>query len=156
MDATFRVAAQTAAESSDRPELLFVHIPSPHAPVVFDADGGPVQARDLPSFYEDSAIGRGIDRDTYATGYVGQVEYLNRRTLELVDDILASSEEPPVMLVMSDHGSASGFDFADSVGTDVDPSGAEANYDRGLLTVRLPVLAVPPAPVRVVIAVVRT
>jgi HSP20 family protein len=42
------------------------------------------------------------------------------------------------------------------VGSDVDPSGAEANYDRGLLTVRLPVLAAPPAPVRVVIAVVRT
>lgn len=42
------------------------------------------------------------------------------------------------------------------VGSDVDPSGAEATYDRGLLTIRLPVLAAAQTPVRVVIAVVRT
>lgn len=42
------------------------------------------------------------------------------------------------------------------VGEDVDPAGAAASYDRGLLTIRLPVLAAPPAPVHVVIAVVRS
>lgn len=42
------------------------------------------------------------------------------------------------------------------VGDDVDPAGAAASYERGLLRVRLPVLAIPPEPVRVVIAVVRS
>ena len=48
------------------------------------------------------------------------------------------------------------FERRVAVGEDIDPAGAEAGYDRGLLTIRLPVLATPPAPVRVVIAVVRS
>jgi HSP20 family protein len=48
------------------------------------------------------------------------------------------------------------FERRVAVGEDVDPAGAEASYDRGLLTIHLPVLATPPAPVRVVIAVVRS
>lgn len=48
------------------------------------------------------------------------------------------------------------FERRVQVGGDVDPAGAEATYDRGLLTIRLPVVARPHVPVRVVIAVVRT
>jgi HSP20 family protein len=47
------------------------------------------------------------------------------------------------------------FERRIAVGEDVDSTGAEAVYDRGLLTVRLPVVPRPPSPVRVVIAVVR-
>lgn len=52
-----------------------------------------------------------------------------------------------------DHGP---FERRVMVGDDVDPAGAAASYDRGLLTIRLAVLASPPPPVRVVIAVVRS
>ena len=48
------------------------------------------------------------------------------------------------------------FERRVAIGQDIDPSSAEATYDRGLLTIRLPVLAAPVAPVRVVIAVVRS
>lgn len=51
-----------------------------------------------------------------------------------------------------DHGP---FERRLLVGDDVDPAAATASYERGLLTIRLPVLAAPSAPVRVVIAVVR-
>jgi HSP20 family protein len=51
-----------------------------------------------------------------------------------------------------DHGA---FERAVRVGDDVDPARAEATYDRGLLTIRLPLLARPTPPVRVVISVVR-
>ncbi len=124
IDATFEAGAALAAEPHDRPTFTFVHVPSPHAPVVFDADGGPVQARDLPTFYEDSAVGRGISREEYGRGYIGQVEYLNGRALELVERILATSPEPPVILLLSDHGSASGVDFADLANSDVDERSA--------------------------------
>lgn len=52
-----------------------------------------------------------------------------------------------------DHGP---FERRVVVGDDVDPAGAAASYERGLLTIRLPALAAPPPPVRVVIAVVRS
>jgi HSP20 family protein len=51
-----------------------------------------------------------------------------------------------------DHGP---FERAVVVGEDVDADGAEATYDRGLLTVRLPVRERPKQPARVVITVVR-
>jgi HSP20 family protein len=41
------------------------------------------------------------------------------------------------------------------IGEDVDSAGATAAYDRGILTIRLPVIARAQAPVRVMIAVVR-
>jgi HSP20 family protein len=47
------------------------------------------------------------------------------------------------------------FERRVALGDVVDPAGAEAVYDRGLLTVRLPVVARPAAPVRVLIAVTR-
>jgi HSP20 family protein len=51
-----------------------------------------------------------------------------------------------------DHGP---FERAVAVGEDVDPNGAEAIYDRGLLTVRFPIRARPSQSARVVITVVR-
>lgn len=48
------------------------------------------------------------------------------------------------------------FERRVAVGNDVDPAGAQASYERGLLRVRLPALAAPTEPVRVVIAVVRS
>jgi hypothetical protein len=35
------------------------------------------------------------------------VQYVNGRTLELIDTVLASSAVPPIIIVMSDHGSRS-------------------------------------------------
>lgn len=80
--------------------------------------------------------------------------------LTLSDGVLAIAglrrRRPPGRVVYQqmelDYGP---FERRVPVGSDVDPSGAEASYDRGLLTIRLPVLATPRAPVPVVIAVVR-
>lgn len=120
IDAAFTRAAALAAEDHDRPRFVFIHVPSPHAPVVFDADGGPVPARDLRTFYEEGGPARGLTREEFGRLYSGQVEYLNRRTLELVDRLTASSASPPVVLVLSDHGSASGVDFNDLEHSDLD------------------------------------
>ena len=115
----FAAGEAVAREQGAAPRFVFVHVPSPHAPVVFDASGGSVAARDLPSFYEDSAIRRGISRAEYAIGYSGQVEYLNQRALELVDAIVTAQPDA-VVLVLSDHGSASGVDFGNWANSDLD------------------------------------
>jgi Sulfatase len=115
----FSTADGLVDETASQPRFVFVHVPSPHAPVVFDAEGRPVEARDLPSFYEDSAIRRGISREEYAVGYTGQIEYLNGRTIALVDRIVAADPDA-VVLVLSDHGSASGVAFGDWERSDLD------------------------------------
>ncbi len=48
------------------------------------------------------------------------------------------------------------FERQIAVGEDVDTENAEASLDRGLLTIRLPLLHRPPRPTRVLIAVMRT
>ncbi len=48
------------------------------------------------------------------------------------------------------------FERQIAIGEDVDTDHAEASLERGLLTVRLPLLHRPPRPARVLIAVVRT
>ncbi|MFL5681302.1 MAG: hypothetical protein ACJ77B_11955 [Chloroflexota bacterium] len=120
IDATFAAAASVAAEPHDRPRFVFIHVPSPHAPVVFDAAGGPVAARDLRTFYEESGPVRGLTRAQFGAAYSGQIEYLNRKAVGLVDAILGANRTPPVILVMSDHGSASALDFADPEHGDLD------------------------------------
>jgi hypothetical protein len=60
----------------------------PHDPYVFNADG---------SFTSD----RNIDENT---GYVNQVQFVNREILETIDEILEKSPAPPVIIMQGDHG----------------------------------------------------
>jgi hypothetical protein len=120
IDSGFREAARIAAEPHTEPRFVFVHIPSPHVPIVFDANGGHVAARDLVTFFDEGGLVGRLPRKEFGAIYSGQVDYLNKRTLDLVDSIVSSAATPPVVLVMSDHGSASGVTFADLEHSDLD------------------------------------
>jgi hypothetical protein len=76
------------------PKLVYAHIISPHPPFVFNAQGEPL-ANNPPD--ELAAYGE-------------QIVYLNRRILEVVDQILAHSEQPPVIIIQGDHGAT--IDYA--------------------------------------------
>ncbi len=69
------------------PKFVFAHIPSPHEPYVFRADG-----RFAPG------------QNGGPAGYRGQVSYLNDRILSIVDTILADSPAPPIIILQGDHG----------------------------------------------------
>lgn len=79
----------------DRPTFMFAHVLSPHRPLVFKADGSVVTAQEL------NAPG------SYHKLYTEQIRYLNERTLKVVDRLLARTEDRPIILIISDHGSAS-------------------------------------------------
>ena len=113
-------ARSEAARLDDRPKFVFVHVPSPHAPIVFGANGEPVPARNVDNFYDDTAVGIGLSREAFGRRYVGQVQFINGRVLETVDAILSTSPRPPIILVLSDHGSASGLDWSDLRNSDFD------------------------------------
>jgi arylsulfatase A-like enzyme len=55
-------------------------------------------------FSDSGSSGLGTDRQSYAD----QVSYLDSRLSETVDAILAAARRPPVIILMSDHGSRIG------------------------------------------------
>ena len=106
IESDFRIVEGLAATPSSRPRFIFAHVPSPHAPWVTKADGSPRTAANLDSWYSDTPDTTGLSRDEVVTGYRDQSAYLGGRTLAAIDAVLAASPKPPVILVLSDHGSS--------------------------------------------------
>ncbi len=69
------------------PKFVFVHIVSPHKPFVFGPDGSPLEGN-------VEAI----------EGYRGQVAYINQRIIPILQQIIARSQTPPVIVIQGDHG----------------------------------------------------
>ncbi|MBN2231031.1 MAG: hypothetical protein JW779_15710, partial [Candidatus Thorarchaeota archaeon] len=69
----------------------FIHIIKPHEPVSFDKHGNIIKR--LP---------------TQRDNFFAQLEFINRRTLQMIDSILAQSSVPPIVIIQGDHGSRLG------------------------------------------------
>ena len=106
------------------PKFIYTHIMSPHPPFVFNKFGQPVE----PS-YEYSLID-GLDfpgtKEQYKTGYINQLQYINHKLDKTIDSILDRSETPPIIIIMSDHGSRLYRDFSNSENTCI--SEANSNF----------------------------
>lgn len=91
-----------AAERRDRPAFLFVHVPAPHLPLVVNQSGEtlPVPARRLGA--QDPA-GMHMTRAEYSATWAGELAYVQNRVLRGIDALQARAD-PPVIVVMSDHG----------------------------------------------------
>ncbi len=73
--------------SLPEPKFVFIHILAPHSsPFIFNADG----VFELSSSV-DPALGN-------------ELEFLNKRTLEAVQTIIAHSKIPPIIIIQGDHG----------------------------------------------------
>ena len=116
----FEAATQVANEAHDRPRFVIVHVPSPHAPIVFGAEGAAVPMPDLANFYDDTFTHRSGPRAAELARYAAQVGHIDERALQVVDAILAAAATPPVVLIASDHGSGAGLAWDDLAGSDLD------------------------------------
>jgi hypothetical protein len=85
---------------SKGPVFALVHVVCPHGPFVFDAQGN-VPPR-------PPSGGTEVMR-----AYAAQVAYLNGRVLRMVDEILATSRRPVVIVIQGDHGTNPGADWND-------------------------------------------
>jgi len=113
VETQFRQLAAIAAERSDRPKFVFGHLPTPHAPWFYHADGTPRTVLDIETMWAEMPANTGLDQQTLIEGYSGQVSWVDRRVVESIDEIVANSARPPVMLVFGDHGSWIGSDGGD-------------------------------------------
>lgn len=78
------------------PKFVFSHFLKPHSPFSFDRHGN----------ISPDLGGWSPEHDpTVASPYYGQILWLNDRLLEVIDAILKEYDEPPIIVIASDHGS---------------------------------------------------
>jgi hypothetical protein len=77
----------------DEATFTFAHIIKPHYPIQFDQDGNVI---DVQFLHEDPA------KSEY---FFEQLLYINDEILALVDEIIAASSVPPIIIIQADHGS---------------------------------------------------
>ena len=84
-----------AVGTRERPKFVFAHILKPHPPYSFDKSGNIAFDR---SGWRD-------DHDpSVPSAFYGQLKYVNGRMLEVIDDILDDYQEPPIIVIVGDHG----------------------------------------------------
>jgi hypothetical protein len=96
-------AASVASEVRSAPTFTFVHVPSPHLPLAFGRNGEatPYSSRQYRAGNPEEF---GLSEAGYRSAYAANLAYLSDRVLETLDAILATSDIPPVIVIMSDHG----------------------------------------------------
>jgi hypothetical protein len=102
------------------PTFTFAHVLSPHPPFVFGADGEDVSPHATPYFLNDGNLYRAYygNEASYVSGYGHEVAFLVKRVERMIDEILASSPEPPIIILQSDHGSGLHLNMGTDEGTD--------------------------------------
>jgi hypothetical protein len=112
----FQALIAAPGQATDRPAFVFAHVPSPHAPWVFNADGSDRTVADLDAFYAETPASTGLTNDELGIGYAGQVVDIDRRLLSSLDQLdlaIAARGRPAVTVVFSDHGTWIGADGGD-------------------------------------------
>jgi hypothetical protein len=90
------------------PQFVFAHIPSPHPPWVFHADGSPRTVGFREDWLAETPDETGLTPDELKAGYADQVADVDRRLLEALprlDAAIAARGRPAITIVFSDHGS---------------------------------------------------
>ena len=101
------------------PTFTFVHIAMPHPPFRFDENGQDVFERYYNLIDNGKGGRREIDQPRYREAYRGQAIFTDRLLLEAIRRILRKSSEPPLILLLSDHGPRLNMDWDHPEETDV-------------------------------------
>jgi len=95
-------ALMTWDEAEKIPEVpeatfAFIHIIKPHVPISFDSEGNrrPYLKRDTPWPVREQR-------------FFEELQFVNSRTLEMLDAIIENSPIPPIIILQADHGSVLG------------------------------------------------
>ena len=110
-------AAQLLDEPHTQPRFIFVHVPSPHAPWIFGPNGEPL-TEPMESFFMDPAGVRDIDRSEAIRRVLAQTTYLSGRVTAAMRPIV-DRPDPPVVVILSDHGTGTEIDFIEPATTDL-------------------------------------
>jgi hypothetical protein len=115
---TFASAESVAAEPHARPRFVWIHVLAPHPPFLFHGDGTPMTNSPVlgTAFADPTAAGGRAARIEETFDYA---EFIWRRTIQLLDQMLASASRESVIVVFSDHGTETGFDSTNPLASDL-------------------------------------
>ena len=80
--------------STKEPFFAYMHFLLPHHPYVFDPSGN---LKEIP-------INPANTLEERKLAYIDQVQFANKKVIEIIDKILLESNSPPIILLQSDHG----------------------------------------------------
>lgn len=84
------------------PKFVFVHMVTPHPPFVFDQNGVAVTPK--ASFSRLDANGFPGTNEEFIQGYSQQVQYINKRFQDIIEEIFEKSLTSPIIILQGDHG----------------------------------------------------
>lgn len=86
------------------PKFVFAHILAPHPPYTFGRNGEYVETKSSLSEWN------------YKSQYLDQLIFINKKTKELINEILSKEKIPPIIILQGDHGpNFSGLEANDKV-----------------------------------------
>ncbi len=99
----------------EAPRFVFAHIVAPHPPFVFGRNGEPIAPDYRFALHDGTHVisRRRLTRDEYVQGYREQLIFINSKIQLTIDDILAKSTRPLVIILQADHGPGSMLDWED-------------------------------------------
>ncbi len=87
----------TALVADKRPKFVFAHLWPPHYPYIWGPHGEDLTATSAGPPDPHSPA-------QFVVGYRNQIAFISKRLLQIIDEILASSPRPPIIIVQGDHG----------------------------------------------------
>ena len=90
----YELTKKIAAKKTTTPKFVYTHLIMPHYRYYYNSKGQPAPFEKI---IDDSYC---IDKNAY----IEYLQYTNGKLLSLIDQIKKSSEKPPVIILMSDHG----------------------------------------------------
>ncbi len=105
----------------DAPTFVYAHILAPHPPFVFTANGEPKNPHAYFSISDGDSYRKKFDQSCvdYRQDYIEQLQYINTKTLDMVNNILDRSGPNTVIILQGDHGPGSELYFENKTRTNI-------------------------------------
>lgn len=104
----------------DEPTITYMHVLSPHPPFVWDEFGNPFDPKVIVLDNGEDGDKFNLGSIKYYYGYRNAVKKIDALTLDLVQDIVENSPEPPIIIIQGDHGSGAGLVWENMEKTDLE------------------------------------
>jgi len=88
-----RLTNAIALKKTEKPKFVYAHLMMPHYPYYFNSKS---EALPIEKLFEG--------QETNKENYIEYLQYCNRQILRFVDQIMAASDKPPVIMLLGDHG----------------------------------------------------